>query len=754
VQVADESGSEVAAGNGAVGEVLIRGPTTFDGYWQNPQATADAFTPDGWFRTGDLATRRPDGYMAVVDRKKDMILCGGENVYCSEVEAVLSSHPAVSQVAVFGVPNAVLGELVAAAVVLRVPQHQGPTTAGPSSSGVSMLAAAAPAAAEVRKQLVEWCRARLAHYKVPSHVHVIEAMPVTGSGKILKTELRQRFAQGGPTRPPAAPAGAPQLPMALTTALSMQELAARVAAALATGRPAAAAPPATLDLGDDTLALRSDTSYVLLLQDSESAQQQVQSALSSGARHLLLLTPMAPAADVLSSLEPLLSDYHAQAALVLVDTAVAADQQLLAFSVWDAAQGMPAPTAVLLPRSEQNQLTVPGLSTTQLAALAAAALRTDTIDLGTAAMAGGVGPARQLSSSATYILPLSDAAAMQHQVQAAVNQGARHIILLAGLQPSPAALTSLQASLAAAGAEATIALLSTAVANSSNALAYALHDAAHGMPSIAAVLAAEAVAAGRLTGPAPPMPTAAAGPPQTGSAGLSEATVTDLIRSALQDLLGPDVAQGISLDDPLMSSGVNSTTAVALTTQLEGRLGTSLPPTLVFDYVTIRDMSAYLASTTPGATPPATATATAAAVVPASARAVLPAAAGVVHSSAAASGGGASAVQLVTQAVLDLLGTPAGAALDPSAPLMSVGLNSTMAVALAASLEAVVGRPLPPTLVSITTNGCCVPTWDSRNRSHCVCPASFRANAITFRTPNSAVIVQSINHQRCQSVRP
>lgn len=699
--MADEAtGAPVAAGSTSVGEVLIRGPTTFEGYWQNPQATADAFTPDGWFRTGDLATRHADGYMTVVDRKKDMILCGGENVYCSEVEAVLSSHPAVSQVAVFGVPNAVLGELVAAAVVLRAPQHQGLTAAGPSSSSVSMLAAA-PAAAEVQKQLVEWCRARLAHYKVPAQVHVVEAMPVTGSGKILKTELRQRFASVGLARPPTAPAGALQLPRAVTTALSTQELAARVAAALATGQPAAAAPPTVLGLGDDTLVLRSDTSYVLLLQGSDSAQQQVHAALSRGARHLLLLTPSAPAADMLPSLESLLRNYHAQAALVLIDTAVAADQQLLAFSVWDAAQGMPAPTAVLLHRAQQTQLTVPGLTTTQLAALAAAALGTDTIDLSTAVMAGGVGTAKQLSSSVTYILPLSDAAAMQFQVQAAVNQGARHFILLAGFQPSPAALNSLQATLSAAGAEATIALLSTAVANSSDVLAYALYDAAQGMPAIAAVLVAGAEAAGPSTDRAPAMPVATAAP-QTGSAGMSEETVTELIRSALQDLLGPDVAQGISLDDPLMSSGVNSTTAVALTTQLEGSLGTSLPPTLVFDYVTIRDMSAYLASTAPGAAEPAAATATAApAVVPASARAVLPAAAAVVHSPAAASGGGASAVQLVTQAVMDLLGTPAGAALDPSAPLMSVGLNSTMAVTLASAIEAAVGSPVPATLVSI-----------------------------------------------------
>lgn len=188
--------------------------------------------------------------------------------------------------------------------------------------------------------------------------------------------------------------------------------------------------------------------------------------------------------------------------------------------------------------------------------------------------------------------------------------------------------------------------------------------------------------------------------------------MAELIKSAISDLIGAAAASSISMDDPLMSSGINSTAAVALTTQLEASLGTSLPPTLVFDYVTIRDLSSYLASTVAGTTEPATdaASSTPAALagplwaVPAAAAAApggeTPAAFAAAAVTASPAGASAAAVQLVTAAVQELLGGDAGAALDPSAPLMSVGLNSTMAVALASTLEAAVGSPVPPTVVS------------------------------------------------------
>jgi len=152
------------------------------GYWNNEAATRESFAPGGWFRTGDLATVNPQGYISVVDRKKDMILVGGENVYCTEVEAVLHAHPLVSAAAVFGIPSAVMGELVAAAVVLKAAAPASIEMMGKGGSesqdpprhldlvtglGGSTLALSPQ---QVASELTEWCRSRLAHYKVPHQV--------------------------------------------------------------------------------------------------------------------------------------------------------------------------------------------------------------------------------------------------------------------------------------------------------------------------------------------------------------------------------------------------------------------------------------------------------------------------------------------------------------------------------------------------------------------------------------------------------
>lgn len=136
----------------------MRGETVFQGYYNLPEAQADAFTPDGWFRTGDLGVHAPRACIRVVDRVKDMLLVGGENVYTTEVESVLHAHPAVRAAAVFGVASRVMGELVGAAVTLDPSVQPRPD----------------PAA------LIAWCAERLAEYKVPSAVHILDAMPVTG----------------------------------------------------------------------------------------------------------------------------------------------------------------------------------------------------------------------------------------------------------------------------------------------------------------------------------------------------------------------------------------------------------------------------------------------------------------------------------------------------------------------------------------------------------------------------------------------
>ena len=152
-----------------IGEIVYRGPMVMQGYWNNPQATTEAFA-GGWFHSGDLATRDEEGYLRLVDRKKDMIVSGGENIYPAEVERVLREHPAVTDAAVIGVPHPRWGETPVAFVV------------------------GAGAAAE----LIEHCRERLASYKKPSAVVFVDALPRNAAGKVLKRELRERYAVTSP----------------------------------------------------------------------------------------------------------------------------------------------------------------------------------------------------------------------------------------------------------------------------------------------------------------------------------------------------------------------------------------------------------------------------------------------------------------------------------------------------------------------------------------------------------------------------
>lgn len=180
VRVAGPGGEAVA--DGEVGELWLRGQSVIRGYWRDEAATAAAFTPDGWFRTGDLATLR-DGRVSVVDRIKDMVIRGGENVYCVEVEAVLHDHPDVLDAAVLGVPHPVLGEEVAAVVQVR--------------PGSELDADA------VRAHVAK----SLAAFKVPAHVLLRDApLPRNATGKLLKRELR------GPVGRPSARRRVPRLP--------------------------------------------------------------------------------------------------------------------------------------------------------------------------------------------------------------------------------------------------------------------------------------------------------------------------------------------------------------------------------------------------------------------------------------------------------------------------------------------------------------------------------------------------------------
>lgn len=171
ILIADESGQERPRGE--VGEIIVRGPMVTQGYWGLPEATATAFR-DGWFRTGDAGRMDAEGYLTIVDRLKDMIITGGENVYCAEVEAALRGHPQVSQAAVIGLPDARWGETVHAVVV--------PADGAPSD------AAQADA-------LRAWCRDRLAGYKCPRSIAFAPALPLSAAGKVLKNVLREQAAR-------------------------------------------------------------------------------------------------------------------------------------------------------------------------------------------------------------------------------------------------------------------------------------------------------------------------------------------------------------------------------------------------------------------------------------------------------------------------------------------------------------------------------------------------------------------------------
>jgi long-chain acyl-CoA synthetase len=162
MRVVDEQGREVPQGE--VGEIVIRGHNLMKGYWRRPEETAAAI-PDGWFRSGDIGRMDQDGYFAIVDRKKDLIIRGGYNVYPREVEEVLYEHPAVAEAAVVGVPDPLLGEEVAAAVALR------------------------PGATATVEELREHVKSQVAAYKYPRRVWLVDALPKTATGKILKREI-------------------------------------------------------------------------------------------------------------------------------------------------------------------------------------------------------------------------------------------------------------------------------------------------------------------------------------------------------------------------------------------------------------------------------------------------------------------------------------------------------------------------------------------------------------------------------------
>jgi len=167
-RVLDDDDNELPPGE--IGEIAHRSPQCMAGYYNDPEKTAEAFR-NGWFHSGDLGYFDEEGYLYVVDRKKDMIKTGGENVASREVEECVLRHPKVAEVAVFGVPDEKWIEAVTAVIVLRAGENA------------------------TIEEIISFSRERLAHYKTPKHVHFTPALPKNASGKILKRELRMQYAK-------------------------------------------------------------------------------------------------------------------------------------------------------------------------------------------------------------------------------------------------------------------------------------------------------------------------------------------------------------------------------------------------------------------------------------------------------------------------------------------------------------------------------------------------------------------------------
>jgi long-chain acyl-CoA synthetase len=173
----EEPGADLPAGPEVVGELWIKGPNVVRGYWNKPDATAESFTR-GWLHSGDIARIDEEGFIHIVDRAKDMVIRGGENVYSVEVEAALFEHPAVADCAVIGVPHPVLGEEVGAAIVMR------------------------PGTTVTAEELGRFARERLASFMVPAHFWFLsQPLPRNPQGKVLKRELRTSLLGEAPVVP-------------------------------------------------------------------------------------------------------------------------------------------------------------------------------------------------------------------------------------------------------------------------------------------------------------------------------------------------------------------------------------------------------------------------------------------------------------------------------------------------------------------------------------------------------------------------
>jgi acyl-CoA synthetase (AMP-forming)/AMP-acid ligase II len=168
LKVVNNKGNEVKHDNKEVGEIIVKGHTIFKGYWKLPEETKKVFR-NGWFYTGDMAIINEEGYITIVDRKKDMIITGGENVFSIEVENILYSHSSVLEAAVIGIPDLEWGEIVKAFIVLKKDEHV------------------------TEAEIIKYCKGKIANYKIPKSIVILENLPKLGSGKISKKLLKKKY---------------------------------------------------------------------------------------------------------------------------------------------------------------------------------------------------------------------------------------------------------------------------------------------------------------------------------------------------------------------------------------------------------------------------------------------------------------------------------------------------------------------------------------------------------------------------------
>jgi fatty-acyl-CoA synthase len=180
MRVVDSNDRDVSPDGKSIGEIIVKGDGVMEGYWRQPEASAEAFR-GGWFHTGDMATLNEDGYFLIVDRKKDIIVSGGENISSLELEKAILAHPKVLEAGVIPIPDEKWGEVPKALVVLK------------------------PGVAATESELIEFCRTRISHYKCPRSIEFVDNLPKTATGKILKKDLRKKYWHGQDTlRPEAA----------------------------------------------------------------------------------------------------------------------------------------------------------------------------------------------------------------------------------------------------------------------------------------------------------------------------------------------------------------------------------------------------------------------------------------------------------------------------------------------------------------------------------------------------------------------